>query len=346
MSSSPKRIYTPNFIRYKTLTSNRYITLTPINKLGGGSFGVVYRALGETKSKHGDEYAIKFEGIPKPDSPPWAILSELRTIYVANKLRSLRNYAAISKRVILPRSLYEKHALLFQNYKKFIGIIDAPIPIRERKGTRFIDSVLYIQPFIKGTTMDGFIRNHANVSYDVKLKMMADLLHGLSMFSAEHIVLSDIKPPNIMIEAGTNRPYFIDFSGSCWLKWCEVTGAHTTTYDSPDQFKENTHTMHQYTKADVYALGVSFLELLTGKVLFNSTESKNSFPKKSYDAIRKKAYLRIDTLLKNYPENLQVFIKSMIEPDYIHRTTALRALHHLQDIISSRKKTTKRTSSV
>ena len=102
---------------------------------------------------------------------------------------------------------------------------------------------------------------------------LADALHYLNQ---ERIIHKDIKPANILIHPQTNQVKLIDFSISSLLPKEQQQLIHpnvlegTLAYISPEQTGRMNRGIDYRT--DFYSLGVTFFELLTGKLPFQTND--------------------------------------------------------------------------
>ena len=101
------------------------------------------------------------------------------------------------------------------------------------------------------------------------IKITLGLCKALAYIHSQGVVHRDLKPENIMVDA-EDRIKLIDFgiaanAGSRRLTFAKLTEAMgTPDYISPEQVKGK----RGDARSDIYALGIMFYEMLTGKVPF------------------------------------------------------------------------------
>ena len=115
-----------------------------------------------------------------------------------------------------------------------------------------------------------------------KLTIIQFLSFGLQLVSAlaeihkHNIIHKDVKPQNIIINPATEKVQIIDFSIASRLEQENSTLSHpdllegTLAYMSPEQTGRMNRSIDYRT--DFYSLGVTFYEMLTGELPFNSTD--------------------------------------------------------------------------
>ncbi len=115
-----------------------------------------------------------------------------------------------------------------------------------------------------------------------KLTIIKFLSLGLQLVSAlaeihkHNIIHKDVKPQNIIINPATEKVQIIDFSIASRLERENSTLSHpdllegTLAYMSPEQTGRMNRSIDYRT--DFYSLGVTFYEMLTGELPFNSTD--------------------------------------------------------------------------
>jgi serine/threonine protein kinase len=111
---------------------------------------------------------------------------------------------------------------------------------------------------IDGVDMGVYIRGEHKQT-NVVHTYMAQLLLGLRELHDSDILHRDIKPENVMISK-SGKPFYIDFGFSC-----RATKAPKVPMGTPNYMAPESWTGIQTTANDVWALGATFLELITNK---------------------------------------------------------------------------------
>ena len=103
----------------------------------------------------------------------------------------------------------------------------------------------------------------------VTINIILQVLDALGYAHSQGVIHRDIKPANILIEKYSKRPLISDFGTAKMVKTDEI-GAEmilgTPLYMPPEQVS----TSDVDGRADIYALGVTLYQLLTGKLPFNA----------------------------------------------------------------------------
>ncbi|MFB2923034.1 trifunctional serine/threonine-protein kinase/ATP-binding protein/sensor histidine kinase [Aerosakkonema funiforme] len=126
-----------------------------------------------------------------------------------------------------------------------------------------------------GVTLKQFITTRSSNLIDF-LKIAIDLVQTLAELHENHIIHKDIKPHNILIDPESCEIKLIDFSISSLLDKENPTISNlnllegTLPYMSPEQTGRMNRSIDYRT--DFYSLGVTFYEMLTGTLPFNSTD--------------------------------------------------------------------------
>ena len=145
-------------------------------------------------------------------------------------------------------------------YEKLMGLSSPYLPVIEvveQEG----DTVHVLEEFIQGDTLSGLLA-YSPLPEEQALLITRQLCAALNELHRFGIVHRDIKPENIILRG--NEAVLIDFDASRLQK----NGVNSDTrimgtagYAAPEQYGFN----QTDTRADIYALGVLFNEMLTGQ---------------------------------------------------------------------------------
>ncbi|MGB7893784.1 MAG: AAA family ATPase [Microcoleus sp.] len=153
---------------------------------------------------------------------------------------------------------------------------------------------LNVEPIIKAISLESYKNGLALILQDSGSESLNDWMKGkkltiiqffslgLQLVSAlaeihkHNIIHKDVKPQNIIINPATEKVQIIDFSIASRLERENSTLSHpdllegTLAYMSPEQTGRMNRSIDYRT--DFYSLGVTFYEMLTGELPFNSTD--------------------------------------------------------------------------
>lgn len=161
----------------------------------------------------------------------------------------------IRRRAKHEASLFIDHT----NLVKMLGYCE----FAESKGPIFIVSEL-----VRGTTINKYISTiDASMRVDIVSRMMCSVLDALTCLHSQvpPVFHRDIKPSNIMVENGMNvRLMDLGIATSDGANFGTLDGfVGTAPYTSPEQISSARYGKVNAT-SDIYSLGVTFYELLTG----------------------------------------------------------------------------------
>ena len=131
----------------------------------------------------------------------------------------------------------------------------------------------FVMEFIEGGNTGELLERDGVLSEGRGKRLIGEIAAALAAAHARGLVHRDIKPANVMIEAGSDRTVVLDFGISAVLDrqassnpalTAQGTYIGTPKYTSPEQAAGDTLTG----KSDVYSLGITAFELLTGKLPF------------------------------------------------------------------------------
>jgi serine/threonine protein kinase/tetratricopeptide (TPR) repeat protein len=180
------------------------------------------------------------------------------------------------------------------------------------------DDYFYAMEFVEGKSLDQLIKKRGPLPVALVLDIVDQVAAALEAAHKEQIIHRDIKPGNLMLRFGDDGSVnvkVIDFglakaaSSSHSEPGLSTPGSFTGTalFASPEQCAGG----EVDTRSDIYSLGVTFWEMLTGKVPFSGT---------TVQVMSKHLHapLPVDQL-KDVPEPVVVLLKHMLEKDPAQR---------------------------
>jgi serine/threonine protein kinase len=139
-------------------------------------------------------------------------------------------------------------------------------------------SFFYAMEFVEGETLEHLIRRLGRVEVKLALEIVMQVAAGLAAVHEQKLVHRDIKPSNIMVrlkDDGSTTAKIIDLglakavneSGSRTAISVPGIFAGTPEFASPEQFAG----IQVDIRSDLYSLGVTLWEMLTGRTPFRGT---------------------------------------------------------------------------
>jgi serine/threonine protein kinase len=136
----------------------------------------------------------------------------------------------------------------------------------------------YVMEFVDGETLESFIRRSNRLEPNLALEIVLQVKAGLAAIQKQHLVHRDIKPSNVMISFDAGRlenVKIIDLGlakGIAEEPAISTFGSFTGTpeYASPEQFAG----IRTDIRSDLYSLGVTLWEVLSGKLPFQGSAAE------------------------------------------------------------------------
>ncbi len=204
-----------------------------IREVGKGGMGAVYEAEQISLRRHVALKILRFSGVSDPDA-------------IKRFQREAETVATLHHTNIVP---------IFA--------------VGSEKGVNY-----YAMQFIDGQSLDQVLRERSSrgerLPYKTVVQWGLQAAEALAHAHARGVIHRDVKPSNLLIDANEDRVWLTDFGLA--KKTDDVTlslaGAllGTPRYMSPEQATATNHQVDHRT--DIYSLGASLYELLTGQALF------------------------------------------------------------------------------
>ncbi len=172
----------------------------------------------------------------------------------------------------------------------------------------------YAMEFVEGETLESMIRRSGRVQAKQALDIVTQVTAGLAAIHKQNLVHRDIKPTNIMISLESEGPLTVkiidlglakEAGGALSEAAISMPGgfAGTPEFASPEQFAG----VNADIRSDLYSLGVTLWEMLSGQVPFKGLPSEVMYQ-------HQHAELPISQL-KNVPQPLVVLLQVLLEKD-------------------------------
>jgi len=173
-----------------------------------------------------------------------------------------------NKEKILER--FTQEGLLNLNHPNIVKILDAGV----HENTPYI-----VMEYIEGRDLEDLIKDKKRLTVSKALSIFTQLLSALSYVHSFAIIHRDIKPKNILIDK-SGKVKLTDF-GIAKSQYSHVktsTGGYlgAPAYSSPEQMDGLTLDA----RSDIYSLGITFYEMLSGVTPFSSISIPNLIKEK------------------------------------------------------------------
>ncbi|WP_319586240.1 serine/threonine-protein kinase [uncultured Desulfobulbus sp.] len=195
-----------------------------------------------------------------------------------------------------------------------------------------IDGHLIIDmEYVKGANLLNYMKQKGRMDPREALGIAVQVCDALDFAHRNHTIHRDIKPANILIDKEGNAK-IVDFGLAEILgSGSYAGGAGTYAYMAPEDFEEEDKSDH---RSDIWAIGVTLYEMLTGQRPFLPVKSKDPFSwKRTVEEDEQIPVTRINSLL---PEKIeQVISKALAKDKYSRYQTAGEMRDDLKPILAS-----------
>lgn len=264
----------------------RYEFSIRTDKIGGGSFGTVYKAYDTVLDRL---VAIK--------------ISEVKRL--GDKEFSLREeFDAISH---LPPHTNIAHYEEVFTFESFQGVFDYAV-----------------MQYYKEGNLSEFIKNHPDLAADVREDIALQFLSGIGHLHKHKVVHRDLKPGNILVVKRGNGqivPKITDFGLSKQAedgqgsRFQNSFAGGTIQYSSPEQIKGEPLKLN----TDLWSYGVIAYEIFTGKKLFDVSGFSSATIEWQNQITQQILKENVEEKVKELPEKWQGIILSCLQRDLTKR---------------------------
>jgi serine/threonine protein kinase len=172
--------------------------------------------------------------------------------------------------------------------------------------------------FVEGETLESLIKRFSRLEMKLALEIASQVASGLAGINKRKLVHRDIKPNNIMVsfeEGGAITAKIIDLGLAKWTAGVpddasiSTPGGFTGTpeFASPEQFAG----VGVDIRSDLYSLGATLWEMLTGRVPFRGSPGEVMYE-------HQHARLPLERL-RNFPQPVVVLLEALLEKDPARR---------------------------
>ena len=191
------------------------------------------------------------------------------------------------------------------SHPNIVNIFD----VGEENGIYYI-----VMELIEGITLKKYIERRKKLGIRESIEVSMQVSRGLQAAHAEHIIHRDIKPQNLMISKD-GKIKVTDF-GIARINDTQISGANTmgsVHYISPEQARGGVCDE----RSDIYSLGITLYEMVTGRVPFEGESTVDVALKHIKEPITPPSEYEPDMI----PNLEKIILKcTQKKPDYRYRT--------------------------
>ena len=264
---------------------NRYSFNVREDKIGGGSFGTVYKAYDNVLDR---EVAVKVSEVRIAGDKEFSLREEFKAIEKLPAHANIANYEEV------------------HTFESFNGVFDYAI----------------MQYYPLGN-LDSFLSGKS-INLEEKEKLVLSILDGIAHLHKHKIVQRDLKPSNILVvdRRGELIPKITDFglskqanADSKASRFTNSFAGGTLQYCSPEQIKGQPLKLN----TDLWSFGAIAYEIFTGKALFQVEGSTSASAEWQNEVSKKILHEDYSAKLKELPGNWPAVVAACLERDMNER---------------------------
>jgi len=251
------------------------------------------------------------------------------TIYKAHNIRDKTDTAAIK---VLKPELF-KDEISRKRFKQEAAIIDKldhPNIIKIIERGEYKEKFFIAMELLQGKALDVKIDEDGQMDLKESLHIMIQISDALVLIHGKDIVHRDLKPSNIMLIERNGDPNFVkllDFGIAKMKYQTRITRTGllvgSLNYMSPEQLYHSEFS----SASDVYSLGVTFYEMITGRIVFPG-ETANEITRQVLDT----SPIEPNRYRPDIPGELNDLIMKMLEKNKESRPAIKGVYENLQKI--------------
>jgi len=177
-----------------------------------------------------------------------------------------------------------------------------------------------LMEYIEGVDLSTVIQKVGNIPFDVAASILLNVCRGVSYIHAYHLIHRDIKPANIRLTA-RGEVKLMDFGIVMDIENTSLTRpgmmVGSPSYLSPEQVLGDPITP----SADIFLLGITFYEMMTGTRPFKEAERETVFQR-----IRETRYIPARQMNSTIPKKLNRIVEKCLEKAPSDRYTNVKEL--------------------
>lgn len=223
-------------------------------------------------TKLGSGFVVSESGLKETSFNPSSEFTNVETLETNGAMSIIQRAKYFGKWVIIKRLLPEhrqdaKYKILFFREFENAYHLDHPHVVRFFGKGEDAEGPYYYMEYIDGRPLTKLIAEEKTHDFIVTKRILLQLLDVLAYIHKKQVYHRDLKPDNIMITYKGDNIKLIDFGLAAADSFEDhLLKVGTPKYAAPEQRKAG-HLVDQ--RADIYALGLILLEMLTGTLDFN-----------------------------------------------------------------------------
>lgn len=222
----------------------------------------------------------------------------------------------------------------FYREMELVGQLDHPNIVKATDAGEADDTCFLVMEYLVGHDLKAILKSEGSVSITAACSIIRQVANGLQYIHNNKLIHRDIKPSNLFLTLdGQVKILDLGLAGlsESDSSLNDLTDSNcimgSAYYMAPEQ-AQSVKDIDQ--RSDIYSLGCTFYQLLTGQVPF-----RKDTPVETIIAHREELAPRLSDLLPETPEQLEELFQSMIQKDPVNRIqTMAEIVNKLDDFLA------------